>query len=230
MATSYSFRPIVTNGLILYLDSLNIKSYPGYGLTWSNLISSELNGYISGASFSNNLFVFDGVDDFIETDYIGSDNSSYTFGVWVRYSDFLPSEKSTLIRGRDGFGSGWSLSLDTSNDIFNGYYFRAGVVGDDESLSFAYANDDIPVIDNWYYLVGVWETGICIKLYINGDYKSQTSSLITTLRSSSTGWCLSSIESSVFSSGVVSNIQIYNRVLSNNEILQNYNAQKNRFI
>jgi hypothetical protein len=28
---------IVTNGLTLYLDSVNSKSYPGSGTTWTNL-------------------------------------------------------------------------------------------------------------------------------------------------------------------------------------------------
>ena len=46
MAFNYSPK-VVTDGLVLYLDAANTKSYPGSGITWTDLSrsgnSSKLN-------------------------------------------------------------------------------------------------------------------------------------------------------------------------------------------
>lgn len=43
MGVNYNTR-IITDGLVLCLDSINSKSYPGSGTIWSNLVNSAYNG------------------------------------------------------------------------------------------------------------------------------------------------------------------------------------------
>jgi hypothetical protein len=58
---------IVTDGLALYLDAANAKSYPGTGTVWGDLSGNGNNGsLLGGVGYSQNeggSLVFDGVDD-----------------------------------------------------------------------------------------------------------------------------------------------------------------------
>jgi hypothetical protein len=60
---------IVTDGLVLYLDAANQKSYPGTGTTWNDLSGNGNNGtLVNGPTFNsdnNGSIVFDGVDDYV---------------------------------------------------------------------------------------------------------------------------------------------------------------------
>ena len=53
MATSFAFKPIVTDGLVLCLDAGNTKSYPGSGATWLDLSSNANNGTLTGSPTFN---------------------------------------------------------------------------------------------------------------------------------------------------------------------------------
>jgi len=61
---------IVRDGLVLYLDAANSKSYPGSGTTFFNLGSSADATLVNGPTYSSNnkgYFTLDGVNDFINT-------------------------------------------------------------------------------------------------------------------------------------------------------------------
>ena len=93
------YNPSITaNGLILNLDAANVKSYPGSGTTWADLSLRRYNGTIvNGASYSNNVFTFDGVDDYVGVSSPSSrwnwtpsnltNSNEYSFEMWVNSSD-----------------------------------------------------------------------------------------------------------------------------------------------
>jgi hypothetical protein len=60
---------VVRDGLVLYLDAANPKSYPGTGTIVKDIVSNSINGtLLNGVSFSDlnkGIFSFDGVDDYI---------------------------------------------------------------------------------------------------------------------------------------------------------------------
>jgi hypothetical protein len=64
MAFNYSPK-IIQDGLVLYLDAANTKSYPTTGTTWTDLSRSGNNGtLINGPTFNSGnggSIVFDGV-------------------------------------------------------------------------------------------------------------------------------------------------------------------------
>ena len=72
MTTSYS-PLIVTDGLVMYLDAANPKSYPGTGTTWTDISRNNNNGTLTnGPTFSSaNLgsIVFDGSNDAIQLNH-----------------------------------------------------------------------------------------------------------------------------------------------------------------
>ena len=70
MAIFKNSPPIVTDGLVLYLDAANTKSYPTTGTTWNDLLGAISGGtLINGPTFNSangGSIVFDGVDDYFQ--------------------------------------------------------------------------------------------------------------------------------------------------------------------
>ena len=99
---------IIDDGLVLYLDAANTKSYPGSGTTWTDLSGNGNNGTLENGvgynSGNGGSLVFDGVDDY---DYVlissGISYSEYTFMFFCRWiSSVGVSER---IFGSDAFGT-----------------------------------------------------------------------------------------------------------------------------
>tara|TARA_A100001015_G_C14406250_1_gene487438 strand:- start:3 stop:230 length:228 start_codon:yes stop_codon:yes gene_type:complete len=66
---------IVIDNLVLCLDAANSKSYSDGDTTWTDTIGS-LSGAITGATWSNNEFTFDGDNDVISI----PNNTAFHFG------------------------------------------------------------------------------------------------------------------------------------------------------
>ena len=94
MAFNYSPK-IVTDGLVLYLDAANTKSYPSTGTTWTDISRSRFNGALTnGPTFNSSnggSIVFDGTNDYatlgnILNDVIAGNTPKYTFSVWIKFN------------------------------------------------------------------------------------------------------------------------------------------------
>jgi len=221
----------VTNGLVLYLDAGNTNSYPGTGTAWNDISGNRNNGTLTnGPTFNSaNLgsIVFDGVNDYVNTTYFGSDNNTnYTFAAW--YNPLSNVNTYALTRGRDGNGNGWSLTLGSDNTSGNRY--RAGAVKTDGgTVGYVTYSTSSMVLNQWVYLTGIWISGNSINLYVNGVFNSSVSVPGNSLRTSTDGWVLGSITTTIYSNEQVAVSQIYNRALTQAEITQNYNALKGRY-
>src|SRR6056300_246225 len=65
--------PIVTDGLVFYVDAGNSNSYPGSGGTWTDLVGGNDGTLTNGPTYNSGnggSIVFDGVDDSVLADYI----------------------------------------------------------------------------------------------------------------------------------------------------------------
>jgi len=123
MAFNYSPK-VTTDGLVLYLDAANTRSYPGSGTTWSDLSRSSNNGtLINGPTFNSaNLgsIVFDGTNDYSE---VTSRNTNLEFQPTSGYSCMV-FYKSTATSTTNGAlisnmvssppYQGWDLWFNTS--------------------------------------------------------------------------------------------------------------------
>jgi hypothetical protein len=233
MATRYNYTGgIVTNGLVLNLDAAKVDSYPGTGTTWRDLSGNNNNGTLTnGPTFSGigkqATIVFDGVNDFVSTSYSGSNNNSdFTFSTW--FNPLNATNTAPLNRGRDNSGNGWSLLLGTDNSSGNRY--RAGVVKTDgETVGYVAYSTSSVIFNQWVYITGVWISGNSINLYVNGVFNSSVAVTGTSLRTSTDGWVLGSITTTIFSNIQVASAQIYNRALSADEVSQNFNALRGRY-
>jgi len=67
----------VTDGLVLYLDATNVRSYPGSGTAWNDLYKNANNGTINGTqTYVNNGFRFSDDPTWVTGGYTDIANSS----------------------------------------------------------------------------------------------------------------------------------------------------------
>jgi len=212
------------NGLVLYLDAANRKSYPGSGTTWSDLSGNSNNGTLTnGPTFnSNNLgsIVFDGVDDYVGCGNNSSINlTSYiTLSTWTKKS-YGSSASVAIDKGRDNYGA-WSLLFDV---VANKVEFHCRISGTNSSVTSntSYGNNI------WTNITTVF-TGTNLLIYINGILDN-TTNISGTIGTNVIDFSIGKANDGFNWSGQVANVFIYNRSLSATEILQNYNATKSRF-
>ena len=82
--------------------------------------------------------------------------------------------------------------------------------------------------NEWYNLVASWD-GSIVTVYINGIYNKQYNLETYTNLTTSTRIGSSGDATGYQFGGEVGEVWIYNKSLSSTEVLQNYNASKNRF-
>jgi hypothetical protein len=224
----YTGANIIRNGLVLALDAASKNSYPGSGTTWTDLSGNSNNGTLTGPTFSSSNFgglVFNGTSDYINTTDASafSLTSSYTFSVW-----FMPLNSGgmyPLQRGIDGLGNGWSLLAGVDANKY-----RVGVVTTSTgNAGFVVQSISDVNVNQWANITGVWNAGVSLSLYVNGAFISSQNITSTILRTSTAAWVFGRLTTTAYSSQIVSNCFVYNRVLSATEILQNFNATKSRF-
>jgi hypothetical protein len=217
---------VSTDGLILYLNAANKNSYTSGSTTWSNLTSRANNGtLVNGPTFSStnggNL-VFDGIDDYYQLGSFAFDTStSFTISCWFRRNVLTNMNTKYLLKTlNDGAGRIWFGGIDSDNiygKLANNTYYGAG--GDYWQTVTTNFKDT-----GWYNLVLVHnKSGLVQKSYLNGAIAA-TRVLTGAYDNPSSTMRNTQVNSSVAS------LLIYNRALSDTEVLQNYNATKTRFI
>jgi hypothetical protein len=220
---------IIKSGLVLSLDAANARSYVSGSATWRDLSGNNNNGsLVNGPTFDsgNGGSIFtDGVNQYITTPYFGATTDSFTFAAWFK-NDNYSETKQALARGRDGSGNGWSLY---TRILTTGISESAAVTTSGGAVQFTATGTSILPLNTWYYLTGVWTAGVSIRHYVNGVLEATTNTSSTTLRTSTDGWGIGSLSTTNFTSEYNAVAQIYNRVLSADEIAQNFNATKARF-
>ena len=234
---------VITNGLIMCLDATNIKSYVSGSTTWSDVSGNDRNGIlINGPTFNSSNFggiVFDGVDDSVRfrnsygrtlggSDWFPMSTSAFTFDTWVKTTG-LPS--GGLLNGIISLTFGLNLYVTSSG--------RVQMLVWDKALSaITYTTTTVGtnIYDgNWYHIVAS-NNSLTSKIYIDGVLNVSTSSPfngdVTNSWYSSDcvlGYNSNNPTISKFL-GSIGVFRMYNRALSDEEVLQNYNVIKKRYL
>jgi hypothetical protein len=86
------------------------------------------------------------------------------------------------------------------------------------------------VNDTWYYVYGVWTSGTNVKIYVNGSLENTNTFTNTVLRTSTFGWTLANGNNSpLYSDASIGEFITYNTVLSDAEVLNNFNNTKTQY-
>jgi len=233
MANYYGTPAIVTDGLVFAIDAGNGQSYvSGSGNCFSligNITGSLSDDNGSGMYSSDNqgTWVFDGVDDYIDCGNItllnGLQNASWEF--WAKSSDdggYVLSQ----------WGSGTDAQFYTTvnpSATFIDFYLNG-------TISIRTYSAPL-VVDTWYHFCFTYDDAlagsVALVPYINSVEIARTGFNATGFINSSTTNLHIGKRTDLTSGewlGNIASVKIYNKTLSASEILQNYNATKNRFI
>ena len=233
----YTGPHIVEDGLVLAYDAGSERCYSGSGTSVTNIPSTTIAGsLVNGPGFSSangGSWIFDGVDERI----LASPSSSIAFGtqlvfeVWVYPTDYTTSGgfRQYLIDPR---GNGSTNGMNC--------YFLFDYRSSPDTVRITCGNSNIEVLssdfsmplNNWHHLVAT-RNGNSWVIYHNGSSvgtgTTNTTSLtlnndfrIATFASGSSG--------QYFFEGNMAIARMYNQTQTAAQVLQNFNAQKSRFL
>jgi hypothetical protein len=230
MSTQYANGKIINSGLVLALDAADRNSYPGSGTTWNDMSGNENSGsLVNGPTFLNNSIVFDGSNDYVDCGGNVKPTIAITVSTWIYFNSSFGSDNRYL--------SDWHQNASEDRWIFyttgtNQITWYLKTVGQSEGGTIAYT---VP-INTWINLCGTYDSTISggvnsQKFYVNGQLYAN-SNRINALNPGITSYTVklgSQVGAGGYLNGRISKTLIYNRALSAQEILQNYNSLKSRF-
>ena len=224
MSVQYSPR-VITDGLVLCLYAGSRESYSGSGNVWRDLVASNNGTLTNGVGFSAanaGSLVFDGVNDYVQCTFANpfaetiivlarSATTDWNIPGWVSSSRrqnghiLHPSMNSKIMS---------NYILDSSAN----YYF----IG-------SYSVDDITIPH--MYVITTNGSSSHMTYFDNVILKNNlTASITRTSSPTSVSWRLGEDDTlQRYGNGNIYSCLRYNRVLSQSEIQQNYNALKGRF-
>ena len=220
---------IVTDGLIACWDAGNRRSYPGAGTTWTDLVLQNAGSMSPSPTFESDkagVMSFDGTDDVVtissSTELSALTTGDFSFEAWVNVVD-ADSNPNKYV--------GVIVLVDVGL-VLMGHTYPAGeagvgilwpVTGNNYAGEFTSATIKY---NEWAY-IGCTRTGTTYNTYINGvNYTTSTDDGNWAM----TDWKIGKGYSSHFFYGDMGVIRVYNRVLTDAEVKQNYEATKSRFL
>lgn len=219
---------IVTNGLVLYLDAGNRKSYSGSGTAWNDLTINKINfTTFNSPSFNQN-------------------NSGYFS--WNGSTTYATALENSLLNTETFTIESWAR---TSTVNQNGFLFEKGNVNTQYSLFFENPNIKLRTMtvnnafadlqfaastyiqaNTWFLVSASYNSGLK-KFYINGvllGTQTVSGGFTTNANGMSIGvYGGYNGARGYYYSGDIALTRFYNRVLSDTEILQNFTVQRGRF-
>jgi hypothetical protein len=208
--------PIVTDNLSLALDASNLVSYPKSGDVWYSLAGSQDAEFYNGPTYVDEFgggISRDGIDDFISASIdVASTTTNFSVETWFKAnpSSGYRALISAWNTGAGGAG-GWE------------FQFYNGTLGLHPTYTVAY---DPETVAHVVYT----QEGTTAKIYLNGVL-AQTQTLSTDLRDgrigignlSGPGYASYNLDSTFYK------VRVYEKTLSEPEILQNYTAEYSKF-
>jgi hypothetical protein len=230
MGTFYGPK-LVTGGLVLCADTGNIKSYPGSGNVWNDISYNNLNltgnsayvnaisGVVSGASWSTGT-----------TAILNTDTHSIFFCVRFNSTATYPSGTTGGWEKIFTYAAGGS---DRSPGIWRWpsnrwihWRYDPGNSGCDFGVNSTTldGNSEFP-LNTWYY-VGVTKNGGSTVMYVNGR-QIGVGSVSNPKTSGNAAVTIYEYYTNPLSN--LNSLTIYNRVITEAEVIQNYSALRGRY-
>ena len=154
-------------------------------------------------------------------------SGSWTMEAWV-YQTTTGTEKVILGKYRNGQAiTDLSYAIRVNTNIANVGAFSNGTSGVALSTSYNVA------LNTWYQLVYVFNNPLnTIRTFVNGAFVGQTTNIFGTTLNTTNPLYIGSYnggERNQFYAGRIGITRLYNTALSDAEVLQNYNADKDKY-
>ena len=190
---------IITDGLVLCLDAANRQSYPGSGIVWRDLSGGGNDFTIDGSGFTYN-----------SSGYFSMSNGGISKSGAVTTSStctcvfWMKTTDEQALFWHKGTGSFYLGAYRVGNKFYNSNAGSPSFFMDTISKANIYDN----IRDNQWHMIEFKSVNF------SGDWSI---------------FEFNKYGSYTFGDGAISNISIYNRNLTAEESLQNYNATKGRY-
>ena len=209
---------IVQDGLVAVFDAGSTRSYPGTGSTWYNLIGT-VNGTLSASSIGTTTagtMTFDGVDDTVDIPLASLASTNFTvIGVTQRTN----AAAGRLISAKN---NNWLLGQ--WNSYMRQYYSLGWVTG-------AGAPPVTTTADDLETHIWCGTGDISGNAYRFRDDNVEYTTQTTSGTAGPNGFVLGKYNAGTeYGTGTITVLLVYNRVLTDAEIDQNFNAQRTRFL
>lgn len=222
---------IVTDGLVLYLDAGNKRSYPGTGTTWIDLSGQGSNGtLVNGITFDSTnggSLVFNGTNHYVNIPW----NINFPAGAQPRTLCCLFKGNNKFPANLLGIGDNSGTGRRTAM-----HYNNLTVLGVETQGTGISVGNLEPIANRWIYYCFTFPDGATrvdqIKLYVNGVFPPGQGGSTATVNTAASQCVIGTIPGAIGHDhflGRVSIAQMYNRELSLEEIQQNFNALRGRY-
>ena len=224
---------IVKDGLTLYLDAANYKSFVSGSTTWYDLARPGFTGsLINGPAYTGSnkgAIIFDGSNDYVNLPSSSLVSSSQmTFALW-NFGNSLAGTTSVIYF----MNSSGTRTLNVHLPWGSVIYFDAGNGSGNTGGAFDRTSKSATTAEflGWQYWVFTKNaTAGTMKIYLNGELWHSAGGANAPIGASVTG-SLGSGGPTVgyYYNGRIGMAKLYNRELSAAEIRENYNATKGRY-
>ena len=222
------------SGLLVHLDAANPKSYPGSGTTWFDVSGAARDStLVNGVSYNSQGFMtFDETLSQSVSVPLGSLLTAITDTMTIECWAYFPSNSTWTSANNSGLfargsiGGSHGLFRSATNNVILSYY--RGTVSGAAGVTSAVGRDA------WYHLLSTWNGVDTTQLYINGDLRGSNTAAVT--GGFDTGSFLlgannrpgGTINGSFFT-GSLNGCRIYDRVLTDAEVKQNFEAARSKY-
>lgn len=244
MVVNIDYPNIVQNGLVLNLDAGYLPSYPQSGTSWYDLGPTGVTtSLINGPTFNSNnggAVVLDGIDDYIKIPNSIPSMTAVTMIFWVNtsytnfYLNVCSRNNNTVTGTATGVGYG---------PISNSGWVQLGYMGDGTSNYFIVNGVMYNANTGGYFPYDAANSIVIFSMNNNGDFAGNSAPVTSLALNSSVylggyQWLdrsnkllgiLSTSANRRPYTGQISNGMFYNRVLTQSEITQNYEALGTRY-
>lgn len=227
---------IIKNGLILYLDAGNTKSYPGSGTTWSDLSGNGKTTTLATAptysSANGGTFSFNGTSNYCTIgggQFTAATSSMICFiksgATQLGWTGLLFNRNPSTYANACGLGWNGSNSLTVT---WNGYY--------------GWVSGILPPTGSWVMVGLTMAAGPTATIYMFSSSGVTSASTTTNIGATASATFLQtgeqfSIGSDYYAGGAsnrwfngnMANAMMYNRALTDVEMTQNFHALRGRF-
>ena len=223
------------DGLKLYLDAGKGLSYSGTGSNWVDISGNYNNGFLTNGptynSASEGTIVFDGTNDHITFNTQPLSSTAFTIILNFKISTFTSQGtkyRRLIAINQTGYAFDNPFAFFVNDTGKLGYLVGNGASNTEEMLTIT----DGPTleINKWYHATLTFN-GTQKKLYIGGNLVSTITNSTTFTNSLNNKLILGSRNGTDgCMQGSIGTVHIYNRALSDTEVMSNYAVYSNRYV
>lgn len=226
MSTLSGGPNIIVDGLVLYLDASNTKSYIPGTTVWNDISKTQLiSSLVNGPTYSSangGSIVFDGVNDYTTQPFDPTGLLEYTIEFWAK--SYITGS-NTALAGNLAGGTYIRTNFLSDGTTLNVLMFVDGVTNDG-FLSTALILTPERLLGYNHYAF-TFKDSVNMTFYFNGALRNNNVPLST--GGFSTWYRGIGIYAGMCWNGEIANTKIYNRALSATEVGQNFNSTRSRF-